>query len=63
MYNDTELFAGHNWKQLVAILISLLVLMVIGIGMWWILNSESNSQLTAIFSSEFIKQFFIDLCV
>ena len=38
----TELFAGHNWKQLGAILFILLLLLVIGIAMWWILNSESK---------------------
>ena len=39
--NDAEFFAGHNWKQLSAILI-LVVLLIVGIGMWWMLDSESE---------------------
>ena len=66
--NDTELFAGHNWKQLGAILISLLLLLVIGIGLWWMLDSESKSQLTLVLSSEYMSvytthAFLINLCV
>ena len=48
--NNTELFAGHNWKQPGALLIILLLLLVI--GMWWILDSESKSQLI-ILNSEY----------
>ena len=47
--NDTEFSAGHNWKQL---LIILLLLLVVGIGLWWILDSESKSQLTLNLNSE-----------
>ena len=41
---DTELFAGH--KQLGFLLIIVLLLLVIGIGMWWMLDSESKPHLT-----------------
>ena len=54
--NDTELFAGRNWKQLGAVLFILLVLLlVIGIGLWWMLDSESELQLTLILSSEYMS--------
>ena len=63
----TELFAGHNWKQLGAILIILLLLLVIGIAMWWILDNESKSQLTLILNSEYTSVYtctqFLFICV
>ena len=59
--NDAELFAGHNWKQLRAILISLLLLLVTGIGMWWILDSESKSQRALILNSEHMSVYTTQL--
>jgi len=53
---DNELFAGHNWKQLSAIFIILLVLLAIGIRLWWILDSESKSQLTLVSTYQCIPQ-------
>ena len=65
--NDTELFAGYNWKQLGTILILLVLLLVIGIGMWWMLDSDSKSQLTLILNSGCMSVYtciqFLFICV
>ena len=57
--NDTELFAGH--KQLGFLLIIVLLLLVIGIGMWWMLDSESKPHLTLILGRlhQYIQQILI----
>ena len=54
--NDTELFAGF-------LLIIVLLLLVIGIGMWWMLDSESKPHLTLILGRlhQYIQQ--IVICV
>ena len=59
--NDTELFAGYNWKQLGALLIIVLLLLVI--GLWWMLDSERKPHLTLILERlhQYIQQ--IVICV